>query len=61
MEWKWRIVVKQKISVKCLLVGQTEFNLLGSVGSDFHFPCGWIELGKNLDLVDSVIPVWEKF
>lgn len=38
-----------------------EFNLLGSVGSDFHFPCGWIELGKNLDLVDSVIPVWEKF
>lgn len=24
----------------------TEFALLASAGSDFHFPCGWIELGK---------------
>lgn len=23
----------------------TEFKLYGSVGSDFHFPCGWIKLG----------------
>lgn len=27
-----------------------EFDLLASAGSDFHFPCGWIELGKDLQL-----------
>lgn len=25
-----------------------EFGLSASVGSDFHFPCGWVELGKGL-------------
>lgn len=35
-----------------------EMGLAGSVGSDFHFPCGWIELGKNLQLPDDVNPVW---
>lgn len=25
-----------------------EYELLTSVGSDFHFPCAWIELGKDL-------------
>ncbi|OOF54210.1 phosphatase [Rodentibacter genomosp. 2] len=38
-----------------------EFGLLGSVGSDFHFPCGWVELGRNLDLPDGVRAVWERF
>lgn len=38
-----------------------EFGLLGSVGSDFHFPCGWVELGKNLDLPEGVEPIWERF
>lgn len=38
-----------------------EFGLVGSVGSDFHFPCGWVELGKNLDLSDEVVPVWSLF
>ena len=38
-----------------------EFGLLGSVGSDFHFPCGWVELGKNLQLPDEVKPVWALF
>ncbi|OOF46401.1 phosphatase [Rodentibacter trehalosifermentans] len=38
-----------------------EFGLLGSVGSDFHFPCGWVELGKNLELPEGVEPVWERF
>lgn len=31
-----------------------------SAGSDFHFPCGWIELGKNLWLPNNVKPIWEK-
>lgn len=38
-----------------------EFDLLGSVGSDFHFPCGWVELGKNLALPEGVKPVWARF
>lgn len=38
-----------------------EFGLMGSAGSDFHFPCGWVELGKNLVLPDEVTPVWTKF
>lgn len=25
-----------------------QHNLIASVGSDFHFPCGWRELGKSL-------------
>lgn len=35
-----------------------EFQLLGSVGSDFHFPCDWVELGKSLWLPDGVQPIW---
>ncbi|OOF64828.1 PHP domain-containing protein [Rodentibacter pneumotropicus] len=38
-----------------------EFSLFGSVGSDFHFPCGWVELGKNLDLPEDVEPIWTRF
>lgn len=35
-----------------------EHGLVGSVGSDFHFPCGWVELGKSLWLPPEVEPVW---
>lgn len=38
-----------------------EFEFVGSVGSDFHFPCGWVELGKNLALPEEVKAVWELF
>ncbi|QPB42471.1 RNase RNM [Rodentibacter haemolyticus] len=38
-----------------------EFEFVGSVGSDFHFPCGWVELGKNLTLPDDVKAVWALF
>ncbi|MGC7590205.1 RNase RNM [Bisgaard Taxon 46] len=37
-----------------------ENELLSSMGSDFHFPCGWIELGKSLHLPDGCEPIWEK-
>jgi predicted metal-dependent phosphoesterase TrpH len=33
--------------------------LLGSIGSDFHFPSSWIELGKNLFQPPSVNWVWQ--
>ncbi|MGC6247084.1 RNase RNM [Bisgaard Taxon 45] len=36
------------------------FGLLSSVGSDFHFPCAWVELGKSLFLPDDSLPVWTK-
>ena len=38
-----------------------EYDLLGSVGSDFHFPCGWVELGKSLWLPENVNPIWHQF
>lgn len=39
-----------------------ERDLLGSVGSDFHFPCSWRELGKELEIVDSdLLPIWHQF
>ncbi|UEA17422.1 PHP domain-containing protein [Pasteurella canis] len=37
-----------------------ENKLLSSVGSDFHFPCGWIELGKSLQLPDDCLPIWHR-
>lgn len=38
-----------------------EFDLLASAGSDFHYPAGWIELGKGLQLPESCKPIWERF
>ncbi|OOH89230.1 phosphatase [Pasteurellaceae bacterium 15-036681] len=38
-----------------------EFDLYASAGSDFHFPAGWIELGKGLTLPIDCKPIWEKF
>lgn len=36
-----------------------EHELTASVGSDFHQPTTWNELGKNLYLTDDVLPVWQ--
>ena len=38
-----------------------EFDLYASVGSDFHFPSGWVELGKGLSLPSECKPIWEQF
>lgn len=37
------------------------FQLAASQGSDFHQPCAWIELGKNLWLPGGVEAVWQRF
>ncbi|PJG84112.1 RNase RNM [Caviibacterium pharyngocola] len=37
-----------------------EQQLLGSVGSDFHFPCAWVELGKLAPLPETVEAVWNR-
>ena len=38
-----------------------EFGLKASVGSDFHYPTPWQELGKNLWLPKDADPVWHLF
>lgn len=38
-----------------------EFDLYASVGSDFHYPTGWIELGKSLELPKECKPIWNLF
>lgn len=36
-------------------------NLLASVGSDFHFPSRFTELGRRLDIPQSVTPIWHNW
>lgn len=38
-----------------------DYGLMASVGSDFHAPLPWAELGKNLWLPKDVDPVWHAF
>lgn len=38
-----------------------DFELLASVGSDFHFPTNFSELGRDLCLADRYRPVWLHF
>lgn len=38
-----------------------DFKLAASVGSDFHFPSHWRELGRQLWLPKEATPVWERF
>lgn len=38
-----------------------EFDLYASVGSDFHYPAGWVELGKDLTLPPDCKPIWDLF
>ncbi|WP_371193424.1 PHP domain-containing protein [Glaciecola sp. SC05] len=35
-----------------------EYGLLASAGSDFHAPSRWTELGKRLQLPDTISPIW---
>lgn len=36
----------------------TDLDMYASVGSDFHFPHSWVELGKNLTLPEISQPIW---
>ena len=38
-----------------------EFDLYASGGSDFHYPTGWIELGRGLTLPQECKPIWGLF
>lgn len=37
-----------------------EYQLLASVGSDFHKPMPWRELGRYLALPDNILPIWHQ-
>ncbi|MCY7295159.1 PHP domain-containing protein [Alteromonas sp. a30] len=36
-----------------------EYGFYGSMGSDFHAPGRWCELGRHLSMPEHVIPVWD--
>lgn len=38
-----------------------EFELYASAGSDFHYPTGWVELGKSLTLPADCKQIWQRF
>ena len=38
-----------------------EYDLYASLGSDFHYPSKWSDLGRNLQLPEQVKPVWSLF
>lgn len=38
-----------------------ELGLVASVGSDFHGPRPWRELGKNLCLPANTVPIWQQW
>ncbi|TPH12567.1 RNase RNM [Litorilituus lipolyticus] len=38
-----------------------EYNLLASLGSDFHRPNKWSDLGRHLTLPDGAIPIWKQW
>lgn len=38
-----------------------EYDLHASMGSDFHYPSRWSDLGRNLVLPESCQPVWQLF
>ena len=35
-----------------------EYELHASMGSDFHYPSKWSDLGRNLVMPEGVIPIW---
>ena len=36
-----------------------EYDLYASMGSDFHYPTKWSDLGRNLTLPENCRPVWQ--
>jgi 3',5'-nucleoside bisphosphate phosphatase len=44
---------------KLMLNYCSEYDLHASLGSDFHYPNKWSDLGKNLKLPEQAKPVWQ--
>ena len=43
---------------KLMLSFCLEYDLKASMGSDFHYPSKWSDLGRNLTMPEEVTPVW---
>lgn len=53
---------QQSISERTLLASYSrDYTLFGSVGSDFHRPSSWTELGRNLYIPKDCTPVWSSW
>ncbi len=59
MEVKHPNLDKKKSELMCSIANEHE--LTASAGSDFHGPSRWTELGRNLELPDTVVPTWSTF
>ena len=44
---------------KLMLSFCLEYDLHASMGSDFHYPSKWSDLGRNLRMPDKVKPIWD--
>ncbi len=38
-----------------------EYDLLASMGSDFHYPSKWADLGRNLVMPEQAMPIWQQW
>jgi predicted metal-dependent phosphoesterase TrpH len=38
-----------------------EYDLHGSMGSDFHHPSKWSDLGRNLTMPEAATPIWQQW
>jgi len=44
---------------KLMLSFCLEYDLKASMGSDFHYPSKWSDLGRNLTMPEQAIPIWQ--
>ncbi|RLV58559.1 PHP domain-containing protein [Parashewanella curva] len=54
------VLGQQSLNDRANLIALSHQNeLMGSLGSDFHFPGGWLDLGKNMYQPKGVNWIWE--
>ena len=53
MPLKFPVVDKVATSINLVKLAE-EHQLAGSMGSDFHFPCAWVELGRLAPLPEHI-------
>jgi len=46
---------------KLMLSFCLEYDLKASMGSDFHYPSKWSDLGRNLRMPEQAIPIWSQW
>lgn len=56
------VLPQMSIEQKRLMLSYCEeYELHASMGSDFHYPSKWSDLGRNLTLPENCHPVWQLF